>query len=136
MTPRTSPCDQKDARLRLVHAEKFLEVAELVGDEADAKSEYANVVASLLVLSGIASADAACCVAWGRRSRAQDHHDAEDLVSKIHPDGTKAALHLRRLLSLKDEAQYGVIHVSRADLRAALRHARQLLIFGKGTLRI
>src|ERR1039458_5427308 len=114
---RSKPCDKQDARVRLHHAAKFVEVANLAYEDDD----YGNVAASLAVLGGIAAADAACCVATGTRSRSQDHHDAEKIVAQVRPGGDKAALDLRRLLDLKDAAQYGVIHVSASDLRAAVR---------------
>jgi hypothetical protein len=110
-------------------------VAELAGALADDDQEYASVATSLAVLSGIAAADAACCIALGRRSRAQDHHQAEILVSQITPGGSAAAASLRRLLNLKDEAQYGVIHVGDAELRGALRRGKQLVSFATAIAR-
>ena len=47
--------------------------------------------------------------------------------------GRDAAKDLRRLLDLKDAAQYGVIHVSAAELRSALRRARALVLFAADT---
>ncbi len=64
---RTQPCSVTQARMRLQHARKFLEVAEITA--------------------------------------------------------------LRRLLSLKDEAHYGLFDVSGHDLQAALRQARTLVDF-------
>lgn len=129
---RTSRCDRRDAEIRLSHARRFLEVAELVADlDDDGDEGYGSVAASLAVLSGIASSDAACCVALGERSRSQDHHDAEELVQRIEPGGGSARDALRRLLNAKDEAQYGVIHVGRADLRSVLQQAQRLLTFAE-----
>jgi hypothetical protein len=117
-----------EASTRLAHAKKFLEVADLVaGEEKD--PAYASVAAALADLAGIAASDAACCAAIGRRSRGQDHHDAEELLNQVMPGGADAANALRRLLNLKDTAHYGLIHISRADLRAVLRQARQLVEF-------
>src|SRR5262245_28320014 len=115
MTPRiakgrTQPCTVNHAKTRLDHANKFLEVAELVADEGN-DIEYTSVSASLVVLSGIAAADAACCKKLGKRSRGQDHHQAEDLIRQIKPDGDKAANALHRLLDLKDQAHYGLFDV-------------------------
>jgi hypothetical protein len=67
----------------------------------------------------------------GKRSRSQDHHDAEELVEQINPSGAKAKSDLRRLLNIKDEAQYGVFHVSGTERRAALRQANALLDFAE-----
>jgi hypothetical protein len=132
---RTSACDQTHARVRLAQAAKFLEVADLVTGVADEAEEYRSVAASLCVLSAIASADAACCVALGKRSRSADHHDAERLLEQVASHGPKAALDLRRLLNLKDQAQYGVIHVSNRELQGALRRAHELLAMAERLVR-
>jgi hypothetical protein len=90
--------------------------------------EY-GTAAALAVLAGIAASDAACCAALGRRSRGQDHLQAVDLVEQVAPGGARAAKALRRLLSLKDEAHYGLFDVSGQDLQAALRQTKALLEF-------
>lgn len=130
---RTQPCSEEQAQRRLEHAKKFQEVAELVGGEAD--PEYASVAAALAVLAGIAASDAACGKALGRRSRAQDHHEAEDLLNQIEPGGKTVANVLRRLLNLKDQAHYGLFDVSGSDLLAAIRRARMLVSFAETILR-
>jgi hypothetical protein len=138
MTPRqsarTQSCSEADARTRLRNARKFLEVAELVAGEGN-EIEYASQAASLAVLAGIAASDAACCKALGRRSRGQDHQAAITLVEKVTPGGRRAAQRLNRLLSLKDEAQYGLFDVGGGDLKAALRQAHELVGFAEETLR-
>jgi hypothetical protein len=136
VSSRVSGCDRRDGEVRLSHAAKFLEVADLVAEFVPDEAGYGSVAASLCVLSGIASADAACCVALLKRSRSQNHHDAEKLVEQVEPGGEKAALDLRRLLNLKDEAQYGVIHVSDRELRGALRRGRELLTFAQRVVRL
>jgi hypothetical protein len=137
MTPptagRTQPCSETDARNRLGHARKFLDVAELVAGEG-ADLEYARVAAALSVLAGIAASDAACCRALGRRSRGQDHREAAGLVEQVTPGGKQAANALRRLIGLKDEAHYGLFDVGGQDLQAALRQARALVEFADGVL--
>lgn len=132
-TGRTQRCSRAEARTRHAHALKFLEVAQLVADES-VISESASVGASLAVLAGIAASDAACCKALGRRSRSQDHHDAEGLLGQIEPGGADAAGKLRRLLDLKDQAQYGLYDIGGGDLRAALRQARALVDFAAEVL--
>jgi hypothetical protein len=117
-----------EARTRLEHARKFLDVAELVSDEAG-DVEYASAAAALAVLAGIAAADAACCAALGRRSRGQDHRQATELVGQVAPGGDRAANALRRLLSLKDEAHYGFFDIGGKDLQGALRQAQTLVDF-------
>ncbi len=129
---RTQRCSRADARIRLGQAQKFLEVAELVADEA--AEEAFSVSAALAVLAGIAAADAACCAAVGRRSRTQDHHDAEALVEQITPGGHVAATRLRRLIDLKDTAHYGLINVTRQRLTAAIRQANSLVEFATATI--
>jgi hypothetical protein len=65
---RTQFCDRAQARTRFDNAQKSLEVAELAAVEQEIPASR-SVAAALAVLSGIASADAACCAALGRRSR-------------------------------------------------------------------
>src|SRR5690625_212728 len=124
---RTQTCGITEARTRVASAEKFLEVASLI--ESEDEGTFRSVGASLAVLAGIAAADAACCSALGRRSRGQDHHQAESLIYEITPSGTDAPSALRRLLYLKDTAHYGFIYVSRDDLKVAMRHALLLVVF-------
>jgi hypothetical protein len=132
---RTSACDSRDAQLRLGHAQSFIEVAERVFEEY-ALDDYGNVATSLAVLAGIAASDAACCAALGRRSRSQDHHDAEGLLAEVRTGGAEAARDLRRLLAVKDEAQYGVIHIGAANTKAALRCARRLVQVSERIVRL
>lgn len=124
-TGRTERCGSREAKIRLSHARKFLEVAELVAEE-DVEESH-SVSAALAVLAGIAAADAATCAALGRRSRSQNHHDAESLLEQIAPNGREMASALRRLLDMKDTAHYGLIHVSRQGLTSALRQAQNLV---------
>lgn len=111
---RTQRCSDGDASIRLRHARKFIEVAQLVAGEGD-EIEYASQAAAL---SGIAAADAACCKVLGRRSRGQDHRAATALLEQVEPGGGRAAKSLNRLLSLKDEAHYGLFDVGGNDLKA------------------
>jgi len=130
---RTQPCSEQDARTRLGHARKFLEVADIVAGEGD-DVEFSSPAAALAVLAGIAASDAACCKALGRRSRGQDHRQAVDLVEQVEPAGKDAGRALRRLLGLKDEAHYGLFDVGGSDLRAALRQAEALVDFAAEVL--
>lgn len=131
---RTQPCDRAHARTRLENAQKSLEVAELAAGEAEIPASR-SVAAALAVLSGIASADAACCAALGRRSRGEDHREAAALLREIVPAGDRAARALIDLLNLKDTAQYGLIPITQRQLTAALRRAKTLLDFAHETLR-
>lgn len=133
-TARVQPCSKADATTRLRHAVRFLEVAQLVAEEGN-DLDYASPSAALAVLAGIAASDAACCAALGRRARGQDHREAVTLVELITPDGKKAATSLRRLVSLKDEAHYGLFDVGGQQLKSALRQASDLVEFARGVLR-
>jgi len=132
-SPRTQECSERDAKTRLEHARKFLEVATLVADEGE-DVEYGSAAAALSVLAGIAASDAACCKALGRRSRGQDHRQAIELVEQVEPGGRDAGKALRRLLALKDEAHYGLFDVSGNDLKAALRQGTAIVDFAAGVL--
>lgn len=132
---RTATCGRAEATARLEQARKFLEVAELVGLEPVDTPAEGNVAGSLAVLAGIAAADAACCAALGRRSRAQDHKAALDLVRQVEPGGRDAAKRLDQILDIKDAAQYGVISLSGTSLKAALRSASNLVEFAAGVVR-
>lgn len=130
---RTQPCGAAQARTRLAHAQKFLEVAQLVATENFEAS--LSVSAALAVLAGIAASDAACCKALGRRSRADDHREAASLLAQITPGGAQAEKGLTALIDLKDTAHYGLIHVSRRQLTTALRRASALVDFAAEVLR-
>ena len=132
-TGRTQTCGAAQARTRLAHARKFLEVAHLVatGDF----DESLSVAAALAVLAGIAASDAACCRALGRRARGDDHREAAALLSQIRPGGDRAARALLALIDLKDPAHYGLIHVTRRQLAVATRRASALVVFAEDVLR-
>ena len=111
---------------RLDQARAFLDVAKLVGDQDDDLATP-NVAASLAVLAGIAASDAVCCVALGRRPRSQDHRQAIDLLRQIAGVGGAMARDLGRLLAIKDDAHYGVLHVSGQRVTAAIRQAGRVV---------
>lgn len=89
------------------------------------------MAASVAILAGIAAADAACCQALGRRSRSEDHHDAEALLAQITPGGKRAAGQLHQLIDIKDAAHYGFISVTTSQLKRALRQAQHLVDFAE-----
>jgi hypothetical protein len=119
---RTQPCTAERARERLADARKFLELAELGGDEPEATSF--GVSSANAALAGIAAADAACCRALGERSRGEDHRDAIPLVAQVSPGGAEAANALGRLLALKNDAEYGLTSLSRARRETASARSR------------
>jgi hypothetical protein len=130
---RTQVCDRTHARTRIDNAEKSLEVAELVAAEREIPASR-SVAAALAVLSGIASADAACCAALGRRSRGDDHRRAAALLREI-VGGEAAAKALIELINLKDTAQYGLIPITKRELTTTLRRATSILEFAHEVLR-
>jgi hypothetical protein len=130
---RTQPCTPAQAHKRLADARKFLELAELVSEESDVTSF--NVAAANAALAGIAAADAACCRALSERSRGEDHRAAIALVAQVSPGGSEAANALERLLALKNNAEYGLTGLSRANSEVALRQAHKLVEFGEAVLR-
>lgn len=132
---RVQRCGESQARQRLARARSFLEVAEMAVDEADPSLEYGAAAASIAILAGIAAADAACCQALGRRSRSDNHHDAEQLLAEIAPGGKTAAGHLRKLINLKDTAHYGFITPSAPELKRSLRQAEQIIDFAERVVR-
>lgn len=132
---RTQICGSGQAKRRLAHARSFLEVAELAADVSDPSLEYGSVAASVAILAGIAAADAASCQALGRRSRSDDHHDAETLLQQIAPGGKQAARQLRQLVDFKDTAHYGFISVTTPQLKRSLRQAQRLVEFAEEVLR-
>jgi hypothetical protein len=131
---RTQACGATEARSRLRQARRFIEVAELAGDESAPDPDFTSAAAALTVLAGIAAADAACCKALGMRSRSDNHHDAEGLLRQIDPGGREAALALRKLISQKDDAHYGFYDVTASNLKKLHRQARHLIAFANDVL--
>lgn len=131
---RIQSCGTVEARQRFADAVNFLTVAELAADENDPDVEYGSVAASLAVLAGVAATDAACCFALGERSRSQNHHDAESLLAEI-AGGKSESKRLRQLITLKDAAHYGLIPVTRTELKTALRSATGLVEFARTVIR-
>ena len=139
MTPRkrgktrTQPCGPGEAKVRLDDARQQLVYAELHGKDSTASERKASVATA--VLAGIAAADAACCHALGERSRSEDHRDAVSLVKQVTPGGPDAGNKLQRLLTLKDESQYGFGGMGSQKHEVAIRQARALVAFAEEALR-
>jgi hypothetical protein len=125
-TGRTQLCGADHARVRLAQARAFLDVAEMIGAEQD-ELATPGTAAALAVLAGIAASDAACCAALGQRSRGQEHRLAVGLLEQLAPDGPAMAKDLDRLLAVKDDAHYGLLHLSSQRATSALRQARRLV---------
>jgi hypothetical protein len=133
VSPRTQACGPAEARVRLDQARAFLDVAELVGSDPDEVASP-GVAAALAVLAGIAASDAACCATLGRRSRGLDHREALDLLRQV-TGGARMAQDLRRLLDIKDGAQYGMVYVSHQRATATVKQARRLIEASAALLR-
>jgi hypothetical protein len=129
---RTQDCGKAHAKTRLEDARQQLAYAELHGKNSTPSERKASVATA--VLAAIAATDAACCHALGERSRSEDHRDAVDLVNHVAPGGAAAGKKLQRLLSLKDESQYGFGGMGAQKHDIAIRHARALVEFAEQTL--
>ena len=123
---KTAPCGMPEARVRLRTARAYVDVATDVLNE-QARDEFLSVAAGLAILAGIAAGDAICCPRLTCRHRGDDHRSASLLLKTATPDGAKLATTLGRLLDIKDEAHYGVIHVSTRKANDAVRWAGLLV---------
>jgi hypothetical protein len=110
-----------------------LELAELAG--AGSRPAEIKAAVSCAVLAGIAASDAACCKALGRTNSSQNHRDAVELLGQVSPGGADAAKQLERLLSLKDESQYGFTDLTAQKLQQAVRRAKALLAHAEDVMR-
>lgn len=122
---RTQPCGGADARIRAAQSRKFLDTANLILDVDDDRATPGTATA-LAVLAGIAASDALCCLSLGRRVRGQDHREATQLLTQVEPNGRDLSRALGRLLEVKDGSQYGLVFLSSARARHAIRHAATL----------
>lgn len=130
MSPRQQSCTRDDAQSRLADARSMMDVADLVITD----DTIPGVAGALAVLAGIAAADAACCAALGRRHRGQDHRDAATLLKAVEPDGPAMAKDLRRLLSRKDDAHYGLGTLAAGEERKMVEWAHRLITNAAATL--
>jgi hypothetical protein len=122
---KTRDCAAGEARKRLAAARKFLEVAEIYGDEDD--PEGLRVAVANAVHAGIAAADAMCCARLGQHAVGDDHRAAADLVKGIGREGDEAAEALAVLLGIKNKAQYQTAGVGKSETTGAVRRARNLV---------
>jgi uncharacterized protein (UPF0332 family) len=115
---RDNACNSADARARLDDARRFLEAAEKLTEPGNG-----DVVATNAIHSAIASADALCCVALGRRSDDGSHTAAVGLLTQV--DKSLAAK-LRRALDHKQQAGYESRDLSDADAATCVTQAQKL----------
>lgn len=109
-------------RGRLRKARTFLEAASNLAHLGDPVEP--DAVVALYVQSGIAAADAICLARLGRHAKGADHKQAVPLLEQAA--GATPAKHLRTLLALKNEAEYGYALLKSASVRQAARAARAL----------
>lgn len=102
---RTKKCSRKDAQVRLMQAESFVETAQLVANETSDEFNP-GVSASLAVL-------------------------AVALLSTVIPHGANMAKDLQRLLNRKDDSHYGVTFVSSADAIRMIGWAKRIVTSAK-----
>jgi hypothetical protein len=117
----------------LADARAQLQLAEPAGGGSTPAEIKAAV--SSAVLAAMAASDAACCKALGRANRSQNHRDAVELLGQVAPGGADAAKQLERLLSLKDESQYGFTNLTGQKLQQAIRRAKALVAHAEEVLR-
>jgi hypothetical protein len=118
---RTQDCSAGDARVRLRHAELYLQVAEVVLSEED--GEQATVATGN---AAIAAGDAICCAIAGTRYRGSDHRQSADHLEQVTGDKKLAAL-LRDVIDLKDAGHCGLSNVVVSRAKSAVRKADQLV---------
>lgn len=124
---RTQICNRSDALTRLRHAERYLEIAEVVlADETGEADERATVATGNAVLAAIAAADAICCATAGSRYRGSDHRRAVEHLERVTDDKKLAGL-LRDVVDLEDAGHYGLSNVGSSRARSVFRKADQLV---------
>jgi hypothetical protein len=129
---RSQNCTRNDALTRLRHAERYLEVAEVV--QGDETGDQATVATGNAVLAAIAAADAICCAAAGSRYRGSDHRQAADHLERITGDKRLAGL-LRDVLDLKDAGHHGLSNVGSSRAKSVFRKADQLVAAARDRVR-
>ena len=121
---RLQECGPGQARIRLRHAQLYLQVAQTV--LAEETSEETTVATGNAVLAAIAAGDALCCARAGERYRGSDHRLAADLLEQVTGDRRLAGL-LRDVLDLNDIGHYGPVDVQLARATSAVRKAEEIV---------
>jgi len=123
---RQERCGRAEATGRLAQADAYLVAARLVVDDpTDVANPGALVI--VMLLAGVAAADAACCARLAIRARGQDHKEATTLVATVVPHGPAMAKDLQRLLDRKDTVHYGTTMISPADGARMVEWAARLV---------
>jgi hypothetical protein len=118
---KTTKGGMPQARARRKVAEKYLEVADLIGNE---DGLAINVCIGVAVLAGIAAGDAICLAATGERYSGQDHSQAATLLGRVD---AAAGKHLSKLVDFKPGSHYGDTLLQAQDRTSALRAAKALV---------
>lgn len=127
---RTGNCTKVDAKNRQSQAESFVMVAGLrLIDESDDSTP--GVAASLAVLAIVAAADAACCHRLGKRSRSQDHAQAENFVASVEPNGKAMSKKFGDVIAAKDDSHYGLTLVGPAKAKILVQKANDFVKWSK-----
>jgi hypothetical protein len=126
---QTQPAGPKEAASFLAKAEEFLRAAQ---DSLELGNNTAAVGNS--VHAGILAADAIAAA----RSRAVwrgEHAQAPAHLEAAGEDGRQAARHLRRLLPLKNRAEYDPAPIRAIDATAAVGAATRMVAIARETLK-
>ena len=118
-TRRTSAAE---ARAYLSKAQEFLRAAE----DALALRSYV-VVTGNAVHAGIAAADAISASRAGMVWKGEHSQAPAHLEQAAGPDGSRAAGHLRRLVPMKNRAEYDPDPIPASEARAAVTSAARLV---------
>lgn len=111
-----------DPSVKVAKAAEFLGMAEV----ALARNCFDSAV-SLAVSAGINASDALCLHVLGRYSRVEGHEDAVVLVGRTGVIGRNVATSLRRLLSVKNKAQYSNSRCSVREAEEAFKRSARIL---------
>ena len=127
MTPsrsrgQTRPASLSDARAYLSKAEEFLQAAADSLGHGNRVADGGNAVHA-----DIATADAISAARSGAVWKGEHTQAAGHLERAGGADGGRAAAHLRRLLPLKNRAEYDPAPVTPAEAREAHRAAQRIV---------
>ena len=113
---------------KLAKAEEFLLIAEFASDD------YFDVAISNAAIAGIHAADVLLAVRFGITAFTRSEHEqaARDLE---RAGQSTSARHLRRLLSVKNTAQYSAKRLRSTDADEAVKNAGRLVDAAKKSVR-
>lgn len=116
-----------EAKNSLSRAQEFLDAA-----KRELEFSLNNAATGNAAVSAVNSCDAICLAELGRRSASINHEDAAELLAQSIPVGRKAHSTFRRIIPLKNKAQYAANdRVTHAQARNAVRWAEKMLEFAR-----